>query len=71
MDAAGNARTEVESALRKSRASRLRRRVAWCDSEIARLLASELTEQTARRGLELIRLRGVTREMLRRAEVGP
>lgn len=51
----GNAREEMQAALRHSRAARLRRRIGWCDRELGelRLIGTRLTPEQARRGLEI------------------
>lgn len=67
--AAGNARAEMQTALRKSRAARLRRRIAYCDTHLAMLVnQASLTEEEARRGLVLMEQRRNMREHLARSE---
>lgn len=67
--AAGNARAEMQTALRKSRAARLRRRIAWCDGQIGLLLnQTSISEYEARYGLVVIEQRRNMREHLARSE---
>lgn len=53
--ATGNAREEMQAALRHSRAARLRRRIGWCDRQLRdlKMLGTAVTPEEARRGLEI------------------